>query len=559
MRRLAPALLLLLAGSLTVLVESRQDSGVLAETKEPAPIKAARPPRPGQYGEGFDAIHYDIRLTLPATGSVIEGTTEIQVALTPKAPAILSLDFTGLQVTGVRVDGTASRFVHEQGRLLVPVPRTGASGSQTRVAVDYRGTPDDGLIIRNNVHGHRAAFADNWPNRARFWFPALDHPADKATASLTILAPPGWDVVANGVRTATPTTIQRPDGSTRRQFEWRITQPVSTYNMVIGAADFRVQTIGRPCFGDTRCIDVTTWLFPESVDKAAPSFRRAAAMVEYYSQLIAPFPYDKLAHIQSSTRFGGMENATAIFYSERALADGRAVEEVVAHETAHQWFGGAVTEAEWPHVWLSEGFATYFGALFFEHADGIAAFRGMMEASRRQILASKVNDRPIVDTTKPDLFALLDTNAYQKAGWVLHMLRGTLGDSRFFDGIRRYYQAHEHGTASTVDLQRALEEASGMTLDDFFDQWLFHPGYPQLRVSWQNAGPQTAAVVVTQVQPERWPTFRMPLTIELTTTSGPIRRQVDVDERLERYTFQLDSALTGVVLDPDSWLLKDIR
>jgi aminopeptidase N len=164
-----------------------------------------------------------------------------------------------------------------------------------------------------------------------------------------------------------------------------------------------------------------------------------------------------------------------------------------------------------------------------------------------------------VDTTKPDLFALLDTNAYQKAGWVLHMLRGILGDARFFDGIRRYYQAHEHRTALTVDLQRAMEEASGMKLDDFFDQWLLHPGYPQLRVSWKSTGPQTAAVVVSQVQPERWPTFRMPLTIELTTASGPIRRQVEVDERLERYTFQLDSPITGVVLDPDGWLLKNIR
>ena len=110
-----------------------------------------------------------------------------------------------------------------------------------------------------------------------------------------------------------------------------------------------------------------------------------------------------------------------------------------------------------------------------------------------------------------------------------------------------------------IDLQRAMEEASGMTLNDFFDQWLLRPGYPQLRVSWQSTGTNTATVVVTQVQPQRWPTFRMPLTIELTTTSGPMRRQVEVDERLERYTFQLDSPLTGVVLDPDSWLLKDVR
>src|SRR5688572_9582120 len=162
MRRI-PLVLLLLAGSLSVPSESQQGFGVLSETREPAPIRAGRAPRPGEYAAGFDALHYGIRLTLPATGSVIDGTTEIQLALAAGAPDILRLDLTGLQVTGVRVDGTASRFVHDEGRLLVPLPRPGPpGGSRIRVAVDYRGTPDDGLIIRNNVHGHRAAFADNW-------------------------------------------------------------------------------------------------------------------------------------------------------------------------------------------------------------------------------------------------------------------------------------------------------------------------------------------------------------------------------------------------------------
>ena len=559
MRRIALALLLL-AGSLTVPIESRQIFGVLSDTREPAAIRAGRAPRPGEYAAGFDALHYGIRLTLPATGSVIDGTTEIQLALTSGAPDILSLDFTGLQVTGVRIDGTASRFVHDEGRLRIPMPHTRSpDGSHISVAVDYRGTPDDGLIIRKNVHGHRAAFADNWPNRARFWFPALDHPADKATASFTIVAPSGWDVVANGVRTATPAAIQQPHGSTERRFEWSITQPVSTYNMVFGAGEFRVQTVGRPCFSDGRCVDVTTWLFPESAGKASPSFRRAAEMVDYFSRLIAPFPYDKLAHVQSSTQFGGMENASAIFYNERPLAEGRNIEATVAHETAHQWFGDAVTEADWPHVWLSEGFATYFGALFLEHADGQAVFRGMMEDSRRQIVASKRNDTPIVDATEQDLFKLLNTNTYQKAAWVLHMLRGIVGDDKFFDGVRRYYRGHEHGTGLTVDLQRAMEAASDMKLDQFFDQWLFRPGYPRLRVSSQwNPEQRSATLVIEQVQRASWPTFRMPLTIELTTAGGPLRRRVDVDERRERYTFQLDSPPTGVVLDPDCWLLKEI-
>jgi aminopeptidase N len=328
----------------------------------------------------------------------------------------------------------------------------------------------------------------------------------------------------------------------------------------IDSARQRAEDRKRRCrVRNGRCVEISTWLFPENASTAAASFRRAAAMVDYFSQLIAPFPYGKLAHVQSSTRFGGMENATAIFYDEKALAEGRNIEPTVAHETAHQWFGDAVTEAEWPDLWLSEGFADYFSALFFEHADGVAAFRRMMEDKRRQVIESDGVDFPIVTPNEQDLFKLLNINNYAKAGWVLHMLRGILGDDRFFDGIRRYYRGHEHGTASTADLQRAMEAASGTKMDAFFTQWLFRPGFPRFRVSSQwNQEQRTVTVVVDQIQADTWPTFKMPLTIEFATPSGTARRRVDVDERRERYTFQLDSPPTATVLDPDGWLLKDV-
>jgi hypothetical protein len=384
-RRLA--LVITLVGLTIRTTESRQQTTVASEAVEPAPITAGRPPAPGEYSTNVDALHYDIRLTLPSAGAVIEGTTEIQLALSAAAPDTLALDFTGLSVTTVTVNGTPTRFARDAGKLMIPVPPARGRTRRIRVAIAYRGTPDDGLIIRNNVHGHRTAFADNWPNRARFWFPSLDHPADKATAAFTILAPPGWDVVANGRRTGPPVDIRASDGAVHRRYQWRIAEPISTYNMVFGAADFQVATAGRVCRTTRRCVDVTTWVFPESAGTAAASFRRQA-MVEYFSQLIAPFPYETLAHVLSSTRFGGMENATAIFYDEQPLADGRNIESTVAHETAHQWFGDSVTEADWPDLWLSEGFATYFGALFFEHADGVDAFRQIMEASRRRLVSA---------------------------------------------------------------------------------------------------------------------------------------------------------------------------
>ena len=540
-------------------IRSQERAGILADPTEPTPIPAGRAPAPGEYPAGFDALHYDINLTLPGSGSVIEGSTAIDIAVTADAPDTLALDFTGLSVTRLRVNDVVTRFVRAAGKLLVPVPRA-ADGNRIRVAIDYRGTPDDGLAIRENVDGKRAVFADNWPNRARFWFPSLDYPADKATASFTIVAPPGWEVVANGTPDGQPTPSRLPDGTTGRRFKWRIEEPISTYNMVIGAADFRVQSVGRPCFTNGRCIDVTTWLFPGSVEKAAASFRRAAAMVEYFSQIIAPFPYDRLAHVQSATRFGGMENATAIFYDERSLAEGRNIELTVAHETAHQWFGDAVTEPEWPQVWLSEGFATYFAALFIEHADGVAAFRQILEEQRRRIVAPTRTAAPIVDTGEEDLFKLLNVDSYDKGSWVLHMLRGRLGDDRFFDGIRRYYREHEHGTGTTADLQRALEAASGMNLTGFFDQWVFRPGFPRFRASsiW-DASRRTATITVEQIQPADWPTFSTPLTLTLTTASGTIRTSVDIDERLERYNLQLDAEPLSIVIDPDGWVLQDSR
>ena len=552
------AIVALVAGCATRVAERAP----AAPAGEPAAVAAGQAPEAGEYPRPFDALHYDIRLSLPSSGNVITGSTTIRLIVAGGRPDTLTLDFTGLTVALVELNGMAVDVTHRDGRLLVPLPDGLGDGQEVRVRVDYAGTPDDGLIIRNNVHGRRTVFADNWPNRARFWFPAVDHPADKATASFAIDAPAGWQVIANGIRREAggpaPSSPPAADGSARREWRWAIDQPISTYNMVVGAAEFDVRPVGTACSAPARCVDVTTWLFPQDT-AAAASFRRAAAMVDYFSGLIAPFPYAKLAHVQSATRFGGMENATAIFYDEQALAKGRDMEGTVAHETAHQWFGNAVTPADWPHLWLSEGFATYFATLFFEHADGVERRRERMEADRMRVIRSEAISRPIVDTSVTDLFTLLNANNYQKGGWVLHMLRGVVGDRAFFDGIRQYYAHHQHGIAETDDLRQAMEAASGRDLQWFFDQWLLQPGFPRLGVTsaW-NAAAGTADLLIEQRQNVSWPTFRLPMTVEVTTDGGTVRRVIDVDERRETIRVPLPAPPRRVVLDPDGWVLKDV-
>jgi aminopeptidase N len=536
---------------------------------EPAPIPAGRAASPGTYGD-LDVVHYDVMLGLPAPGGTVLGgvaTLRLRPARAGLPEAVL--DFTGLAVLGVSVEGAPVQARHAEGRLAVPLPAGTGPADTVSVRIEYRGTPDDGLILGRDARGRPAAFVDNWPDRARFWLPSVDHPSDKATATLTVHAPEGWRVVSNGLPVAQGDPAPpAPGGAPRRSWTWSTGVAVSTYNMVFGAARLEVVSLGTAACGRAPaspradgCVEVSAWLYPEDVGQARRSFRRAAEMVDFYAEMVGPYPFEKLAHVQAATRFGGMENASAIFYSDEALARGRDLEGTVAHETAHQWFGDSVTEGDWPELWLSEGFATYFGHLYFERAAGEADFRARLEEDRAQVLASRDVLRPVVDREEQDLFALLNANNYSKAGWVLHMLRGIVGDEAFFRGVRSYYARFAGGTATTGDFRAAMEEASGADLGWFFRQWLEEPGYPVLSVEHhQDAGAGEVVVTVRQEQDETWPVFRIPLDLDLVHGEGAAERhRVELARREETFRFRASGPLRGVVLDPDGWVLHGTR
>src|SRR5690606_9000333 len=187
---------------------------------------------------------YGIALTLPDTGSYIRGVTTARIALVEPRAGTLPLDLSGLAVARVRVDGDVVAHRHDAGKLYVPVPAAARVGDTITVEVAYEGRPDDGLIGGPNVHGRRTAFADNWPNRARFWFPSIDHPGDKATVAFAVSAPEPWVVIANGER-RDDVALEPPApaaGSTARRTVWRwaTDTPIPTYTMVIGAAEFAI-------------------------------------------------------------------------------------------------------------------------------------------------------------------------------------------------------------------------------------------------------------------------------------------------------------------------------
>jgi aminopeptidase N len=499
-----------------------------------------------------DALHYDITLIPSDTGTHLLGEVQITWRLRSTDVVEMQLD-SAMRVIRVLVDGKPntriSRTMYGRSEGWIGVPHQKQPGDTISTRVRYRGYVRDGLIMRKNQYGARTVFADNWPDRAHLWLPSQDHPSDKATAAFHVQAPVGQQVIANGV-------LEKIDTLAYGNAVWhyRINTPIPVYTMVVGIGRLaRTPLPEAAC--RVRCVPLSVWTYPEDSAYAVTSpFRRAGQILDYLSSLIAPYPYSSLAHVESSTRFGGMENSTAIFYDEKRYRQRNLGEPLVAHETAHQWFGDAVTEADWHHLWLSEGFATYLAAVWRDHADGDSAFREAMQKMATTVFESKDTHKPILDTTATDLIGLLNSNNYQKGAWVLHQLRGLVGDSIFFAGLRRYYTTFKDSTALSSDFSRIMSEAAGRNLEWFFHQTLLQPGYPMLDIRWRYRG-RKLTFDIAQTQPSQWGTFRIPYLIVL-VDGTPVR--LNIEARQTRHGVQgITRKPTKIEVDPNGrWLLQ---
>jgi aminopeptidase N len=320
--------------------------------------------------------------------------------------------------------------------------------------------------------------------------------------------------------------------------------------MVIGLAEFQVTQMGA-----ADGVPISAWVYPEDAARAARTLARSPLVLERFSELVAPFPYEKLAHVQSSTAWGATEYASAVFYSEKVFRDGDASDGVVAHELAHQWWGDSVTAADWDDVWLSEGFATYFHGLFLEALGGPPALRshmGLAAAAVRKADAQKPG--AVVDPGVADPAAKLSPFSYQKGAWVLHMLRRKLGDEAFFRALRRYYQDHAGANATTEDLRHSLEAESGLDLGAFFRQWLFRSGLPGLSVAWRWEE-ATRQAVLEVVQLQAGDPYELDLDLAFGVGDRVERRTVAIRGAKETLRLGLPAAPTTLQVDPDGWLL----
>ena len=495
----------------------------------------------------LDVLHYRFSLELNDENDMIKGEATITVKFL-RDTRNFDLDLVkrnssgkGMMVTNVRENNNAVLFTHDDE--LIHISTSVKEGDTINYAISYKGIPGDGLIIAKNKYGHRTFFGDNWPNRAHHWLPCIDHPSDKASVDFVVTAPEHYQIIANGLRVEENNLPNH-----QRQTHWKETADLPTKVMVMGAADFAVNYAG-----DVDCIPVYSWVYPEDKDNGFYDYALATEILPYFIKNVGPYPYKKLANVQSKTKFGGMENASAIFYFENSVTGDRKSEPLLTHEIAHQWFGNTATETNWQHIWLSEGFATYMTHLYMENKYGTDTLHTSMSEDRNAVIEfSKKRTTPIVDTSSGgNYMQLLNANSYQKGGWVLHMLRRKLGDSIFWKGIQDYYTQYAGKNASTEDFRKAMEASSKLDLKSFFKQWLYTPGQPLLTSNWKY-GKGAVTVTVKQTQPTL---FEFPLQITVQSEKDTSTATLMMKGKTGTINIPVGSKPINVVLDQNVDLL----
>jgi aminopeptidase N len=508
----------------------------------------------------IDVLNYSYQLDITDVDDTIYGQATITYIL-KKGNLIAEFDLhkgnsteKGMTISKVALPGNFFennfKYTFDNHKIKIITPDKSDKDELFQATIEYKGIPADGLIISKNKYGHRTFFSDNWPNRAHNWIPCVDDPADKATVEFIVTAPSHYQVVSNGVLVE---ETNLTEGKTSKKLtHWKEDVPLPTKVMVIGAADFAVNNIGN-----VNCVPVSSWVFPENKTEGFYDYGAAKEILGWYINYIGPYAYKKLANVQSKTMFGGMENASAIFYYENSITGKRQEDALIAHELVHQWFGNSATEKSFAHLWLSEGFATYLTHAYIESKYGTDSLNKRMQKEREEVLEFVyATKRPVVDSTD-DYMSLLNNNSYQKGSWVLHMLRRELGDSIFKKAIKAYYELYAGKNAETVDLRKVFETVSGKNLQQFFKQWLFTNENPKLDISWKYDGKQKKLfLTVTQLQKN---IFAFPLEIRTGSSRSTINKPIklNISKLSETFSFSQSEIVSQITIDPQTSLLAD--
>lgn len=436
-----------------------------------------------------DARHYDISLQIDLAGQTLTG----QVDYTFTAVA---------ELKSIRLDAQHSNewhvaFTDMQGQslgcewgeqhVIVHLPQPASVGSDVHFRANLRGKPIDGFYFKKNRYGDLMAFTDHYSIRARGWLPCEDHPGDRAKFSLRMSYPDGNEAVGFGMPAANAAEPAPIAGYRTQVLAGQSEIPPYMFAIVVGPLARVAEA------GDARLTDHL--VYRQDVDKAKPELVHHAAWIAAMEQTFGSYPYGKYMTVQCPTRWGGFEAPGNVQLAESLFDQPQRGQGTLAHELVHMWFGDAVGYSEWREVWLSEGFASYFGPWLHAQTGGPTLADSMASMRTRWRQSFEGRTKSIRDDRFANPDQALNSNTYPKGAWVLHMLRGELGDERFFAALKTYVAKCRGSSVITEDFIAIVEQEAKTELRWFFSQWLDGIDCPTLK-----SDVDADAITITQTQ-----------------------------------------------------------
>ncbi len=444
------------------------------ETPSPEPSPTPMTPQPGgrsagdpyipELGNtGYDVEHYTIQLALDPATDHVEGATTIEAVSKLHGLSEISLDFVGFEVSAVTVNGVAATFNRDGKKLIVMMPELLPVNVPLRVVVSYRGSPvyepSPYLHFVDHLGLHypdgQSIFSIAEPDGARYWFPANDHPRDKATFRFELVVPAGLTAVANGqLQETRPAAL--PSGESGDLFVWEHNFPMAPYLALVAVGPYE-RLDGRSPGGTA----LRHYVTPELKVEVMGATSEVGQALDWMAGLFGPYPFESFGYVTAPVSGGSMESQTMVLLSNDMIGKRTAV-----HELAHMWFGNWVSLDTWAEMWRNEGFATYI-QLMWETRDDPEELELQMAALRSVV---EGNDKRYPLNQPPPEY-LFELNVYFQGAAAVHALRQEMGDQAFFAGLREYMARFGGGTASDAQFKTVMEEAAGRPLDDFFAQW----------------------------------------------------------------------------------------
>jgi len=510
-----------------------------------------------------DILHITIDVTPNFRNRTIAGTTTIKFAPISRPLTEFRLDAVDLDVSSVTSSAKIEGYTATDKAIFITFEPAVPAGAETTVTIVYEAEPKQGLYFRTPEMGYPEQdthlFSQGESHLAPHWYPNYDYPNERSSSEVICRVPEEMTAISNGRLVSEK--IDSDSGL--KVVTWYQEKPHVNYLIALAAGNL------KKIESKYKDIPIAFYTPASQIQYAENSFKDTANMLEFYEKEIGvPYPWDKYDQaVVMDFVAGGMENTTLTILTEGTLHTDEtenihSSQSLVAHELAHQWFGDYVTCKDWSHLWLNEGFATYYEDLYDGHKNGRDNMLAGLYGTASYLLRDRPEHKPIVYRSYKHADEQFDYRTYGKAGWVLHMLRTELGEEMFRKCVKTYIERNALSSVVTEDLRSVIEELTGKSYDRFFDQWIYHGRHPDLKVGYNwSEKDKLAKISIEQTHEvnEKIMLFHFRTKVRFMIGDESVDREVVIDGKQHDFYFRLPDEPNVVRFDPDYGLLANIK